>query len=262
MADVIDCEFSVEGNGPALVLIHGVGAGRNTWAYALPLLTPHFTVVTYDLRGHGASPLPLGDFGLEDLVADLERVRQRAGIGRAHFVGHSLGGMIASAYALKYPHRVLSLGLVSTSAFRGQDDITAVQGRLRTMETQGISAGLQQLTERWFTPQFIGQHPEVAEARMNQVLATDPHVFLNVFRIFAQTEMSGWLGDVTAPTLVMTGEGDPSGSPDQNRQIAKALPNAELVILPKLRHSLLLEAGDTVARNIVRFIAAHPPEPQ
>ena len=54
----IPCAFSVQGEGPPLFLIHGIGAARDTWAKLTPILTPSFTVVTYDLRGHGESPLP------------------------------------------------------------------------------------------------------------------------------------------------------------------------------------------------------------
>ena len=99
----INCAYSVAGNGPPLVLIHGIGAARNTWAKLLPLLTTYYTVVTYDLRGHGASPLPDGTFGLAELVADLEALRNKLGIEKAHFAGHSLGGMIAPAYAHAFP---------------------------------------------------------------------------------------------------------------------------------------------------------------
>ena len=79
----IDCDYTVEGNGPALILIHGIGAARDTWRFVIPQLTPHFTVVSYDLRGHGTSPKPNGAFTLDDLVDDLERVRQRSGFDKA-----------------------------------------------------------------------------------------------------------------------------------------------------------------------------------
>lgn len=256
MTDAIDCEFSIEGNGPPLILIHGVGAGRNTWARTLPLLTRYFTVVTYDLRGHGASPLPSGPFGLDELVADLERVRQRAGIDRAHIAGHSLGGMIAAAYALKYPDRVLSLGLLSTPAFRTKDVSAGVQGVLHAMEQQGIAPVLPTLTQRWFTDLFIAENPDVVQARLDQVMATDHHVFLTAFGIYADTEMAPWLDQITAPALVVTGQDDPGCTPRLNRLIAGALPNSDLVILPQLKHALLLEAGDVVAGHIVRFTTA------
>ena len=105
MIDSIACSFSITGQGPALFLIHGIGASRQTWHKALPSLAAHFTVVTYDLRGHGESPLPDGDFVLDDLVEDLEKVRQRSGFEQADFAGHSLGGMIGPAGNQTYARR-------------------------------------------------------------------------------------------------------------------------------------------------------------
>ena len=256
MSDVIDCAYSVEGSGPALFLIHGIGAARNTWARAMPLLRSRFSVVSYDLRGHGASPLPAGRFDLDALVNDLERVRERSGFARGHFAGHSLGGMIGPAYALKYPDRVLSLGLLSTAAFRTENDSAKVWAVVRAMEQKGIAQVLETLTQRWFTDSFIAANPDVVRDRLTQVVGTDAEVFLNVFRIYADTEMAPWLHRVTAPSLVVTGESDGGCNPRLNRLIEAALPNSELVILPGYKHSLMLEAGEIVAAHILRFIAA------
>ncbi|MGB1258197.1 MAG: alpha/beta fold hydrolase [Thiolinea sp.] len=254
MPDTITCSYTIQGNGPALFLIHGIGAARNTWTKALPLLTKHFTVITYDLRGHGESPMPDGEFGLTELVADLEALRAQLGIEQAHFAGHSLGGMIGPAYAQAYPERVLSLGLLSTAAFRTEDDSTKVWAVVRAMEDRGIPNVLPTLSDRWFTDNFIATHPEVVEQRLQQVIGTDADVFLNVFRIYAGTEMAPWLHEVQAPSLVLTGENDGGCNPRLNAEIDKALPHSELVILPGYKHSLLLEAGDLVAKEMVRFI--------
>ena len=113
---IIDCNYSVTGSGPAIFLTHGVGGAEDAWRFIVPKLKDKFTVVTYDLRGHGKSPVDNKDFNLDDLVLDLERVREKANIEKAHFMGHSLGGMIAPAYAKKFPERVLSVGLLSTVA--------------------------------------------------------------------------------------------------------------------------------------------------
>ena len=75
MTDIIDCEYTVQGSGEPLFLIHGIGGARNLWRFMLPELEQCFTVISYDLRGHGESPLPEAEFGLDELVADLERVR-------------------------------------------------------------------------------------------------------------------------------------------------------------------------------------------
>ncbi len=254
MTEVIDCEYTVQGEGPPLFLIYGIGAARDTWRKALPVLTPHFTVITYDLRGHGSSPMPEGAFGLDELVNDLERVRARTGFEKGHFAGHSLGGMIGPAYARRYPDRVLSLGLLSTAAFRTEDDSTKVWAVVQAMEEKGIPQVLGTLTDRWFTDAFIAEHGDVVERRLKQVIETDAEVFLNVFRIYAGTEMSTWLHEVDVPSLVLTGEHDGGCNPRLNRLIDAALPQSKLVILDGYKHSLLLEAGDIVAENIVEFV--------
>ncbi|MEM9371586.1 MAG: alpha/beta hydrolase [Pseudomonadota bacterium] len=250
----IDCDYTIEGSGPPLFLIHGIGAARDTWRFAMPLLARHFTVVSYDLRGHGSSPLPDGAFGLDELVADLERLRARTGIERAHFAGHSLGGMIGPAYARAYPDRVLSLGLLSTAAFRTEDDSKKVWAVVEAMEAKGVPEVLQTLIDRWYTDDFIATHRDIVDRRLKQVIDTPAEVFLNVFRIYAGTEMAPWLHQVTAPSLILTGENDGGCNPRLNRLIDQALPQSQLVILPKLKHSILLEAGQEVAEQMVSFI--------
>ncbi len=251
---MIEDTFSIEGRGPPLFLIHGIGAARSAWRFLLPVLKEQFTVVTYDLRGHGSSALPDGEFGIDDLVDDLEQIRKTTGIDQAHFAGHSLGGMIGPAYARQYPGQVLSLGLLSTAAGRIEDDSSKVWGVVHEMEREGIGNVLPTLTQRWFTDQFIEQHPEVVEARLKQVMDTDAGVFLNVFRIYAGTEMLPWLHEIKQPALVLTGEKDGGCNPRLNRMIADRLPNSKLVILPNYKHSILLEAGKEVAAQIIRFI--------
>ena len=255
MATAIDCDFSIEGTGPPLFLIHGIGAVRDAWRFVLPNLREHFTVVTYDLRGHGTSPAPESSFGLDALVADLERVRERTGFERAHFAGHSLGGMIAPAFARAHPERVRSLGLLSTAAGRTEEDSAKVWGVVRAMEARGIADVLGTLIDRWFTDDFIAERRDIADARLAQVISTQPEVFLNVFRIYAGTEMAPWLHEVEAPSLVLTGENDGGCNPRLNRFIADTLQNAELVILPRCKHAILLEAPDEVSSNLIRFMA-------
>lgn len=110
------------------------------------------------------------------------------------------------------------------------------------------------LKERWFTPEFAARHPEVIERRMQQVIDTDPEVFLSVFDIYAQTEMAPWIGEIRHPSLVLTGENDGGCSPRLNAKIASSMPDAQLVILPVLRHAILLEAPDVVARPVLDFL--------
>ena len=149
-------------------------------------------MVSYDLRGHGTSPMPDGEFGLEDLVNDLERLLERTGFEQAHFAGHSLGGMIGPAYARKHPGRVLSLGVLSTAAGRTEEDSAKVWAVVRAMEEKGIPRVLDTLVERWYSDAFIAASPDIVERRLRQVVEMYADVFLKVFRIYAGTEMMPW----------------------------------------------------------------------
>ena len=254
MTTPIRSAFSVEGEGEPLFLIHGIGASRHSFDGLVKHLKAEFRCISYDLRGHGLSPTPPPPYTLDDLVEDLEALRRELGINKAHFAGHSLGGMIGPAYARKYPEHVLSLGLYSTAAFRSEDDSAKVKGVVAAMHTKGIPQVLEALKDRWFTPEFATARPDVINRRMLQVIDTNPEVFLSVFDIYAETEMAPWLHEVTQPCLVLTGENDGGCNPRLNKLIAGALPQSELIILPVLRHAILLEAAGTVAPPVLDFL--------
>ncbi len=243
----------ITGDGPPLILIHGIGARKTAFDRLTEHLRDRFTVVAYDLRGHGDSPVPPTPFTLDDLVDDLEDLHDRLGLGRAHVAGHSLGGMIGPAYARRRPERVRSLGLWSTAAFRTEDDSARVRAVVAKMRADGIGPTLDTLTQRWFTDAFAAANPEVIERRKRQVMDTPAGIFLNVFEIYAETEMAAWLSDLNLPAQVITGELDGGCPPRLNERIAAAL-GAELVVLPQLRHAILIEAADAVAPHVRRYL--------
>ena len=253
----INCSYSIEGKGPALFLIHGIGASRDAWRFVLPELIKKFTVITYDLRGHGSSPVSMDDFNLEDLVEDLELLRHSTGFRSAFFAGHSLGGMIAPAYALKYPAHVKALGLLSTAAGRRTEDKNNVLNLIKLMEEKGISKIIPTLVNRWFTDDFVKKSPEIIQQRLQQVIDTDPNTFFNVFRIYANTEMKSWLHKISVPTLVLTGENDKGCNPRLNKFIANQLINSKLIILPHFKHSILIEAPNLVSKNLINFFTKY-----
>ena len=253
-SEALDCDYSVIGSGPAIFLTHGIGAAEDAWRFIVPKLSKNFTVITYDLRGHGKSPVTNKNFDLEDLVLDLERVREKTNIDKGHFIGHSLGGMIAPAYAKKYPDKVLSVGMLSTVAGRSEEDSKKVWSVIEEMEEKGIEKTLEKLTTRWFTDEFIANNYELVTRRLKQVVDTDPEVFLNVFRIYAKTEMISWLKELTKPCLLMTGESDGGCTPEHNKKMANEIKNSKLVILPKLKHSFLIEGPNQITDNLINFI--------
>lgn len=253
----LDYSYQVTGSGPAVFLVHGIGARKSAWDGVKLHLESNFTCISYDLRGHGDSTKGMLPYSLEILVEDLEVLRSKLGIEKIHIVGHSLGGMIGPAYAKAFPQHTLSVSLLSTAAFRTDEDSAKVRGVVASMHENGIEAVLGTLTSRWFTDAFIGQYPEKVAFRLRQVLATDAKVFLEVFRIYAETEMSPWLANIKQPCLVLTGENDAGCNPRLNRLIHAALPNSELVIIDNYKHSLLMEVPAVVGQKVCNFLLRH-----
>lgn len=255
MSEAVDCVYDDEGTGPPVVFVHGIGSRRTAWRSIINGLGSGYRCISYDLRGHGDSPCPADAFGLDELVTDLERLRERLNLDKIHIVGHSLGGMIGPAYARLFPNRVLSISLLSTAAFRTADDSAKVNAVVDAMVAKGIAPVLDTLTARWFTDAFAIQHPDVIEARKRQVVETPAGVFINVFRIYASTEMGPWLPEIQAPCLVLTGENDGGCNPRLNRLIAAALPRSQLVILDGYKHSILAEAPGAVVAHLKPFLS-------
>ena len=255
--DAVDVSYTISGEGPPLYMVHGIGSRRVTWDGLLADLEPHFTCVRYDLRGHGESPIAPVPYTLDDLVDDLEALRVRLGHDRIHVIGHSLGGQIGPAYARAHPDHAASVVLLSTAAGRTEDDSARVEGVVAKMRAEGVEPVLGTLLDRWYTDEFIEARPDAIQNRIEQVLGTPEDVFLSVFDVYAGAEMGPWLHEVACPCLVMTGEFDGGCNPRLNRFIADELPDAELVILDDLKHSILIEAPERVAGPVKDFLLRH-----
>ena len=253
----IEVSYRIAGAGPPLYMVHGIGSRKTTWEALTENLSTDFTCVSFDLRGHGESPVPPVPYSLDELVEDMETLRKRLGHEKIHVVGHSLGGQIGPAYARTHPECVDTVVILSTAAGRTEEDSAKVKGVVNLMREKGVSPLLKILINRWFTDEFIANYPDIVESRIKQVVETPEEVFLSVFDIYAATEMLPWLPQLDCPCLVMTGEFDAGCSPVLNKLIADKIPNAELVILEKLKHSILVEGPEKVLPPLRDFLVRH-----
>jgi pimeloyl-ACP methyl ester carboxylesterase len=115
-------QFRVDGGGPAVLLIQGVGIVGEGWRPQVTGLRDRFSLISFDNRGIGGSTVDDGQVTVEAMAADALAVADAAGARRFHVVGHSLGGLIAQEVALRAGARVLSLALLCTFA-RGKDGV-------------------------------------------------------------------------------------------------------------------------------------------
>jgi len=106
--------FRMAGNGPAVLLIHGIGDSSETWAPVIPGLARHFRVIAPDLLGHGHSDKPRGDYSIGGYANGMRDLLSVLGVDRVTLIGHSLGGGVAMQFAYQYPERTDRLVLVST----------------------------------------------------------------------------------------------------------------------------------------------------
>jgi pimeloyl-ACP methyl ester carboxylesterase len=106
--------YRMAGQGPAVVLVHGLAGSSTTWREVMPTLALDHTVIAPDLLGHGESAKPRGDYSLGAHASGVRDLLVALGVERATFVGHSLGGGIAMQLAYQYPQRAERLVLVAS----------------------------------------------------------------------------------------------------------------------------------------------------
>jgi pimeloyl-ACP methyl ester carboxylesterase len=247
--------YDLTGDGPAVVLIHGLGLDRHMWQWLKPDLGG-FRVLAHDLIGHGESPDPAGTASLTMLSEQIRGVMDHCGIDQAAVAGFSLGGMIARRIAIDHPDRVSALAILNSAHDRTPEERAAILKRVEQARADGPSATVEAALERWFTAPFRAAHPEVMDRVRTWVLANRPAVYPEIYRVLAEgdAEIAEPIREIRCPTLVMTGEEDYGNSPDMTRRMAEAIPGSQAVILPGLRHMGLAENPQAFNAPLVAFL--------
>lgn len=239
---------------PAVVLIHGVGANLQSWDALVPRFAERFRVIRMDLAGHGESPPIRDSYSLERFADDIVAVLDREGVARCHVVGFSLGGLIAQTLALDWPDRVDRLALLSAVAGRTQEEREKVVSRLAMIRDGGIVAVTGAARDRWFTAAFAEAHPERIAARIAELIANDKESYMEAYRVFGLGDNADRLHEIGHRTLVLTGEHDSGSNTRMARLMHERIRDSRLVILPELKHSILVEAPDLVADHVLGFL--------
>ena len=240
---------------PVVVLIHGLGLTRQTWADHLPALADHFRVLTYDLCGHGESALPAETPSLTALSDQLRHLMDHLHIARAALLGFSLGGMINRRFAMDHPDRVSALVVLNSPHERSPDAQRLVEERAAASDA-GPAATIEATLDRWFTPGFRVSHTEAVAWVRSAVLANDPGNFARHRQILAHgvMELIRPKPPITHPTLVMTCENDSGSTPAMTQAIAAEIPGARAIIVPALQHLGLIEQPARFTAPILDFL--------
>ncbi len=244
----------VEGEGKPVTLVHGVGANLESWNDVASRLAAKFSVIRMDLRGHGKSAPIREPCTLDDLVRDVIAAIDDAGVERTDLVGFSLGGMIAQQLALTYPDRVDRLALISAVAGRTPAERRSILARAEKVRMEGIASVIDAAEERWFTTDFRMANRETVERRLREFLSNDPDSYAAAYRVFAESELGDRIHGIPHRALVVTGEHDVGSNTRMARFMHERIRDSELVILPALKHSVLVEAPDRIAEILLTFL--------
>lgn len=244
-------------NAETVVLIHGLGLNRATWADLIPDLAENYRVITYDLFGHGESAPPPQTPSLAIFSEQLRDLLDDLGIDHCAVAGFSLGGMINRRMAMDHPDRVSSLIILNSPHERSPSAQKLVEIRAAESAAGGPGATLDTTIERWFTPGFIAKRPNVITTVRDWVMANDPVIYAQCRQVLASgvLELIRPVPAIGKPTLVMTCENDSGSTPEMSLAIASEIAAAQTIIVPNLKHMGLMEQPELFIQPMLNFLA-------
>jgi pimeloyl-ACP methyl ester carboxylesterase len=253
--------FEDVGSGPPIVMGHSILCSGKMWMYQVPTLAERYRVINIDQRGHGKSVPAAGPYALHDMVEDAFAVLDHLEIERAVWAGLSMGGMVAMHAAVTAPDRVAALLLLDTHA--GEETM------YKKLKYRAMSIGAKAFGVRPFFPAVLPLLFGRTTLAENQSLVDEwkprfeeIHVQSLARAVTALTRRPSIvreLGEVLCPSLVIVGEEDASLPPPISQEIADALPNASLVVIPEAGHLSALEKPEVVTEAMLQFLGGlHP----
>lgn len=258
----VTLNYRIDGDGgEPLVCIHGVGSYLEAWSGVVERLKDRFTILTFDLRGHGKSSRVKGRYEIDDFVTETLALADKVGFSTFNLAGFSLGGLIAQRLALTRLPRLRRLVLLSTVAGRTPQEREQVLSRLAALQAGTPANHHNASLSRWLTEAFQEKNPDVITWLRARDAENDPDCYASAYRVLAETDFGGFLDQIRCPTLIATGEDDVGSNPRMARYMHERIPGSRLVLFPGLRHSILIEAPDVVADAMGDFLtgteAAH-----
>lgn len=239
-------------DAPALVLVNSLGTDARIWDRVIDRLSGRYRVVSYDKRGHGLSDSPPGPYSLDDHVADLLGVAERAGLGTFALAGVSVGGLIAQGLAVRSPGRLSALILCDTAARLGSID--SWNNRIATVAANGMVGIADAILELWFTDNFRQNCSAELHGWRTMFLANNTEGYMATCATLRDTDLTSQVGTITTPTLVVCGANDRSSPPDLVRATAAMIPNSRFELIDNAGHIPSIEQPGRLAANMERFL--------
>jgi pimeloyl-ACP methyl ester carboxylesterase len=267
MNDGVELAVEVTGEGPGLLLVHGLGGWKTDFADHVATLSRDHTVVTFDHRGHGDSDKPTDPaaYTFARLVEDTIAVADATGLDRFRLLGHSMGGMVARRVVMYHGERVDALVMMDTSAgpVPGFDpahmdiavDVALNQGKVALKELLDFGGALDSPAYR----QLLEQRPGFLELEAQKWAGVSEIMWGSLAHELAHQddELAEFAASARAPMLILVGEQDTPFVAASNL-MADAIAHAQLVVIPDAGHSPQTENADAWIAALTGFLASLP----
>jgi pimeloyl-ACP methyl ester carboxylesterase len=239
------------GQGEPLVLVHGLGAEADVWAYCLGPLSQTHRVIAPDLLGFGRSNKPLINYRMATFVEMLERFLQALAVPRVSLVGNSMGGWISAWFAIQFPERVNKLIL--------NDAIGVVAGAVEVPVDLRPSSlqGMREVLEFMFYDKGLVTHGLVEAAYEFHLERNDGPTIASVLETIRLKldRLDDHLASMKAPTLLVWGDSDRVSPLSVAENYQRLIPHAKLEIIPQCGHIPALEKPQELIEHVARFLA-------
>jgi 3-oxoadipate enol-lactonase len=219
------------GTGPTIILFHSTPASAQFYRPQLEHLSGRYRVIAFDLRGHGESEKPPGDYKIAEFLADYEAIFDALALDDFVLVGCSVGGIVAQLYAMAHPQRLRGLVLIGSPCSRRGRDVAGFHQAVKDKGWEGVVRGLvdKQLhvstpaaVKEWAIGEYLRTPLYVREAEEEALLADVHH-----------TER---LGEITTPTLLVAGEAEEREIFTQMELMSTRIPHAQWHVVTGAAH--------------------------
>jgi pimeloyl-ACP methyl ester carboxylesterase len=247
------------GQGPALVLLHGIGSAAASWRNQFAGLAGKFRVLAWDAPGYGAStPLPESAPNAGDYAARLADFLAERTLHRVHLLGHSLGALIAARFAAERPAQILTLTLASIASgharLPAEERARLMQGRIEDVTKLGPRAMAEKRGPRLVS---AGATEEMRRAVIDTMAQVVPDGYLQAVRLLSQGDVRADIARLPAdmPVQIVFGDADVITTPESNRLSAAEKPGAPIHVIAGAGHAVYLEKPEPFNAIVASFAA-------
>ena len=241
------------GEKGSIVFIHGVGLNQEIWKPQVDFFKD-YTTLTYDLLGHGKTPLNKSKINFNNFSNQLLSLINQLGFKKIHLVGFSLGALIARDFAYKHAEKLCSLIIHGSIYKRTEDQKRVVLNRFHLAEMNKPTSRHTAL-RRWFSQDFIKKNPEIYKKIYLDLEKNDHKNFLKSYEPFVHyQDDDNMIKKINVNTLITTGENDVGSTPEMGRNLSKVIQRSKFVEIKKGKHLCSIECVDNVNIIFKEFI--------